>query len=60
MVAGIESSIPSRRTITETYEDAGALAARNNSGEPTADYDAKWGGFVIDGKNFTGLVYQGV
>jgi len=19
--------------------------------EPTADYDAKWGGFVIDGKN---------
>jgi len=28
--------------------------------KPTADYDAKWGGFVIDGKNFTGLVYQGV
>jgi glyoxylase-like metal-dependent hydrolase (beta-lactamase superfamily II) len=27
---------------------------------PTGDYDAKWGGFVIDGKNFTGLVYQGV
>jgi glyoxylase-like metal-dependent hydrolase (beta-lactamase superfamily II) len=31
------------------------LAAR-----PTADYDAKWGGFVIDGKKFTGLVFQGV
>ena len=28
--------------------------------KPTGDYDAKWGGFVIDGKNFTGLVYQGV
>jgi glyoxylase-like metal-dependent hydrolase (beta-lactamase superfamily II) len=27
--------------------------------KPTADYDAKWGGFVIDGKKFTGLVYQG-
>jgi glyoxylase-like metal-dependent hydrolase (beta-lactamase superfamily II) len=28
--------------------------------KPTADYDAKWGGFVIKGKNFTALVYQGV
>jgi len=28
--------------------------------KPTAGYDAKWGGFVIDGKNFTGLVYRGV
>jgi len=28
--------------------------------KPTGDYDAKWGGFVIDGKNFAGLVYQGV
>lgn len=28
--------------------------------KPTADYDAKWGGFVIDGKTFTSLVYVGV
>ena len=28
--------------------------------KPTADYDAKWGGFVIDGKTFTGLVYAGL
>jgi glyoxylase-like metal-dependent hydrolase (beta-lactamase superfamily II) len=28
--------------------------------KPTADYDAKWGGFVIDGNFFTGLVYVGV
>src|SRR5262249_683255 len=28
--------------------------------KPTADYDAKWGGFVIDGKAFTRLVYAGV
>jgi len=30
------------------------------AGKPTADYDAKWGGFVIDGKTFTALVYAGV
>jgi hypothetical protein len=28
--------------------------------KPTADYDAKWGGFVIDGNFFTKLVYAGV
>ena len=28
--------------------------------KPTANYDAKWGGFVINGDFFTKLVYQGV
>jgi glyoxylase-like metal-dependent hydrolase (beta-lactamase superfamily II) len=28
--------------------------------KPTADYDAKWGGFVIGGNFFTKLVYAGV
>ena len=28
--------------------------------KPTAYYDAKWGGFVIDGNTFTALVYEGV
>lgn len=28
--------------------------------KPTADFDAKWGGFVIDGATFTTLVYAGV
>jgi glyoxylase-like metal-dependent hydrolase (beta-lactamase superfamily II) len=28
--------------------------------KPTADYDAKWGGFVIGGDFFTRLVYAGV
>ena len=28
--------------------------------KPTANYDAKWGGFVIDGNFFTKLVYAGV
>ena len=28
--------------------------------KPTADYDAKWGSFVIDGNTFTALVYEGI
>jgi glyoxylase-like metal-dependent hydrolase (beta-lactamase superfamily II) len=28
--------------------------------KPTAEYDAKWGGFVIDGGTFAKLVYAGV
>ena len=28
--------------------------------KPTADYDAKWSGFVIDGSTFASLVYEGV
>jgi glyoxylase-like metal-dependent hydrolase (beta-lactamase superfamily II) len=28
--------------------------------KPTADYDAKWGGFVVDGDFFARLVYAGV
>lgn len=28
--------------------------------KPTADYDAKWGDWVIDGRTFTSLVYAGV
>ncbi len=28
--------------------------------KPTADYDTKWGSYVIDGKTFTQLVYAGV
>ena len=30
------------------------------AGKPTAAYDAKWGGFVIDPAFFTKLVYEGV
>jgi len=28
--------------------------------KPTADYDAKWGPFIINGEFFTRLVYNGV
>jgi hypothetical protein len=27
---------------------------------PTAPFDPKWGGFLINGSVFTGLVYEGV
>ena len=28
--------------------------------KPTAEFDAKWGGFVIDGGMFASMVYEGV
>jgi len=28
--------------------------------KPSANYDAKWGGFVVNGDFFTRLVYAGV
>jgi hypothetical protein len=31
-----------------------------DAAKSTADYDAKWGSFVIDGNFFTRLVYAGV
>ena len=38
----------------------GRSLQESTEAKPTADYDAKWGGFVIDGKTFTGLVFAGV
>ncbi|MDB5145003.1 MAG: fold metallo-hydrolase [Mucilaginibacter sp.] len=38
----------------------GKLIEEIIAARPTAKYDAKWGGFVIDGKTFTHLVYKGV
>ena len=55
-----------RDMLVSVREKVSALKKQGRSLEevlaakPTADYDAKWGGFVIDGKKFTGLVYQGV
>jgi glyoxylase-like metal-dependent hydrolase (beta-lactamase superfamily II) len=55
-----------RDMLVSVRENVSALKKQGKSvddvlaAKPTADYDAKWGGFVIDGKNFTGLVYQGV
>ena len=48
------------REKVSALKKEGRSLAEVLAAKPTADYDAKWGGFVIDGKNFTGLVYQGV
>jgi glyoxylase-like metal-dependent hydrolase (beta-lactamase superfamily II) len=55
-----------RDMLVSVREKVSALKKKGRSldevlaAKPTGDHDAKWGGFVIDGKNFTGLVYQGV
>jgi hypothetical protein len=55
-----------RNMLVSVREKVSALKKEGKSrdevvaAKPTADYDAKWGGFVIDGKKFIGLVYQGV
>lgn len=38
----------------------GRSLAETIAAKPTADYDEKWGDWVIDGSNFTSLVYAGV
>ena len=48
------------REKVSTLKKEGKSLAEVIAAKPTADYDVKWGGFVIDGKNFTSLVYQGV
>jgi len=55
-----------RDMLTDVREKVSSLKKEGKSlneviaAKPTVTYDPKWGGFVIDGKNFTGLVYQGV
>lgn len=55
-----------REMLVSVREKVSALKEKGKSLEevvaakPTADYDAKWGGYVIDGKTFTQLVYAGV
>jgi len=55
-----------RDMLVSIREKVSALKKEGKSREevvaakPTADYDAKWGGFVIDGNYFTRLVYAGV
>ena len=48
------------RKKVSALKKEGKSLAEVIAAKPTADYDAKWDGFVIDGENFTGLVYQGV
>src|SRR5450432_3516493 len=53
MLVAIREKVSQLKKQGRSLEEA--VAAK-----PTAQYDAKWGGFVIDGKTFTALVYAGV
>ena len=64
---GNKSQLIEFRNMVVTVRDkVGALKKQGKSrdevvaAKPTADYDAKWGGFVINGDFFTKLVYAGV
>jgi glyoxylase-like metal-dependent hydrolase (beta-lactamase superfamily II) len=48
------------REKVSTLKKEGKSLEEVIAAKPTADYDAKWGGFVIDGNFFTRLVYAGV
>ena len=48
------------RDNVATLKREGKSLDETIAANPTAAYDTKWGGFVIDGKTFTALVYTGV
>jgi glyoxylase-like metal-dependent hydrolase (beta-lactamase superfamily II) len=50
MLVAIREKVADLKKQGKSLDEAGAA-------KPTADYDAKWGGFVIDGNFFTKLVY---
>lgn len=53
MLAGVRAKVATLKAQGMTLEQV--IAAH-----PTADYDAKWGAGIIDGKLFTALVFKGV
>ena len=53
MLIAIREKVANLKKQGKSLEEA--VAAK-----PTADYDAKWGGFIINGDFFTRLVYAGV
>jgi glyoxylase-like metal-dependent hydrolase (beta-lactamase superfamily II) len=48
-----------RQKVAELKKQGRSLS-EVQAARPTAPYDAKWGGFAIDGRAFTGFVYAGV
>ena len=48
------------RDKVSTLKKEGKSLEEVVAAKPTADYDTKWGGFVVDGNFFTRLVYAGV
>jgi glyoxylase-like metal-dependent hydrolase (beta-lactamase superfamily II) len=65
-IGGKSDLIEFREMLTNTRGKVAALKKQGKSLDevlaeaPTAEYDTKWGGFFIDGKTFTALVYAGV
>ena len=53
MVVAIREKVAGLKKQGKSLDEA--VAAK-----PTADFDAKWGGFIIDGNFFTRLVYVGI
>ncbi len=53
MLVGVRANVAALKSSGKSRSEA--IAAK-----PTADYDSKWGGFVIDGAFFTRLVYDGL
>jgi len=53
MMLSVRDKVSTLKTEGKSLEEVVAA-------QPTADYDAKWGGFVIDGNFFSRLVYAGV
>jgi len=65
-VGGKSGLIEFRDMLVTIRDKVAALKKQGKSLEetiaaaPNADYEAKWGGFFINGKTFTALVYAGV
>ena len=57
---GFRDMLLSVREKVSTLKKAGRSLDEVVAAKPTASYDAKWGGFVINGNFFTRLVYAGV
>jgi hypothetical protein len=53
MLVSVRDKVSPLKKEGKSLDEVGAA-------KPTADYDAKWRGFVIDGNFFTRLVYAGV
>jgi glyoxylase-like metal-dependent hydrolase (beta-lactamase superfamily II) len=65
-VAGRQELLECRDMLSAVRDAVAALKKQGRTldevvaAKPTAGYDAKWGGFLISGPVFTGLVYRGV
>ena len=59
-LVGFRNMLVSVRDKVSALKKEGKSLEEVVAAKPTADYDAKWGGFVIDGNTFTALVYEGV